>query len=431
MTNTYTMKSLLQKGLLIVSLAFSSAAVMAQATTGLGTNSKEYATTTAVPFLRISPDARTGGMGDAGIALQPDSVCDPAGAQYLNPAKVAFNNKPLGVAMSYTPWLRSLVNDIYLAHLSAYYKINKMQAIDFSVRFFSLGNIQFTNVNGENTGQFKPNEFAIDAHYSRILAKGFSAAMGLRFIYSNLATGQTVNGVNITPGKAAAADVAFYYNHPFKIKKVKTNLAFGLNLSNLGSKISYTTSAEKDFIPMNMGIGAAWQVQVDEHNMISVVVDANKLLVPTTSTVDKNGDGIYDYRQKSVPEAIFTSFGDAPGGVKEEFNEVTWSAGAEYWYNKLFAVRAGYFYEAPTKGNRHYFTCGVGIRYSVFGLDFSYLVPSSTAAARSPLDNTLRFTLVFNFKQLGKDKDKDKAPSTDPVDNVKTSMNNARYMHAF
>ena len=377
--------------------------------------SYEYAVTTAVPFLRIAPDARMSGMGDAGIALQPDSISD-ASACYLNPAKLAYNTKPLGISISYTPWLKQLVNDIYLADISGYYKINKLQAVSMSLRYFSLGQIQFTNQNGESTGQFRPNEFALDAHYSRILAKGFSAAIGLRFIYSNLATGQSVNNVPINAGKAGAADIAFYYNHPINVGGLKSNIAFGLNLSNLGSKISYTSSVEKDYIPMNMGWGASWQLNLDKHNMINVVVDANKLLVPTPNTIIDTATGIYAYKEKSVPEAIISSFYDAP--LKTEWDEVNWSFGLEYWYDKLFAVRAGYFYEAPGVGDRQFFTAGVGLRYSVFGLDFSYLIPSSNI--RNPLDNTLQFTLVFNFKQLGKDKSK--TPSTEPVDNVKTSM---------
>jgi hypothetical protein len=392
-----------------------SAGAYAQGGLGNGNkNGEEYAVTTAVPFLRIAPDARSGGMGDVGIAMQPDSITDPNGT-FHNPAKLAFNTKPLGVSLSYTPWLRQLVNDIYLAHLSAYYKIDKNQAVGMSLRYFSLGQITFTNVQGENTGQFRPNEFAIDASYSRILAKGFSAGMALRFIYSNLATGQTVNGVNISPGIAAAADIAFYYNKPLKLAGRKTNLAFGATFSNIGSKISYTESAEKDFIPMNMGLGTAWQVNIDSHNQITIAADANKLLVPTPSLEDKDSNNILDYREKSVPAGLFGSFADAPGGFKEEMREFTYSVGLEYWYNQIFAVRAGYFHESSTKGNRKFFTAGLGLRYSVFGLDFSYLIPTSNQ--RNPLDNTLRFTLVFSFDKLGKDKNAE----TSPVDGTSSS----------
>ncbi len=373
-------------------------------TGGLGTGIKggqEIPVTTAVPFLRIIPDARSGGMGDVGIGISAD-----ANAMFHNPAKLAFAEKPLGISMSYVPWLRSLVNDIYMANLAAYYKLDDLQAIGVSMRYFSLGNIQFTNVNGDETGEFKPNEFAIDAAYARQLVKikkggGFSAALALRFVYSNLATGQTVNGIDIKPGLAGAADIGFAYNQDFKIKKkYKTNLAVGLNLSNIGSKITYTESAEKDFIPMNFGLGTTYSFNFDDHNQINLSVDMNKLLVPTPSGTDADSSGIYDYREKSVPSALFTSWGDAPGGFKEEMHEITWSTGLEYWYDQQFAVRAGYFHEYENKGNRQFFTAGLGLRFKVFGLDFSYLIPTSTQ--RNPLDNTMRFTLMFQFENFKK-----------------------------
>lgn len=381
--------------------------VLAAQQTGQSINSDigEIAVTTAVPFLRIAPDAKAGGMADLGIATAPD-----ANSTYHNPAKLAFlkyydtrkdeyyDSKIFGVSFSYTPWLRSLVNDIYLAHASAYYKIDKMQTVGFSLRYFSLGNITFTNAQGAETGQFRPNEFSLDGSYARVLAKGFSTGIALRFIYSNLATGQTVSGANISPGVAAAADIAFYYDLPIDVKDKKTNLSFGLNLSNLGSKISYTDAAQKDFIPMNMGFGTQYSFNFDDHNQLNIALDINKLLVPTPSVEDKDSNGVADYREKSVPAAIFTSFSDAPGGAREEFKEFTIATGIEYWYNQQFAVRAGYFYEPATKGNRRYFSAGLGLRYSVFGLDFSYLIP--TSSQRNPLDNTLRFTLVFNFNAV-------------------------------
>lgn len=368
---------------------------------GLQGNSKGFPVTTAVPFLRIIPDARSGGMGDAGIGLSAD-----AHAIFHNPAKLAFAEKPLGISMSYVPWLRALVNDIYMANLAAYYKIDKLQAVGMSMRYFSLGNIQFTNVNGENTGEFRPNEFAVDAAYSRQLVEikkggGFAAGLALRFIYSNLASGQTVNLVEIKPGLAGAADIAFAYNQDFKIsKKYPTNLAIGLNFSNIGSKITYTESAEKDFIPMNFGLGTRYEFNFDEdkHNQVSIAIDMNKLLVPTPDTTDADNNGIFDYREKSVPSAFFTSWGDAPGGFSEEMREITWSMGFEYWYDGQFAVRAGYFHENEAKGNRQFFTAGLGLRFKVFGLDFSYLIP--TSSQRNPLDNTMRFTLMFQFDKF-------------------------------
>lgn len=410
------MKITLKKLLLICLLATSSLAASAQGNcAGLSADQCDIvnALTTAVPFLRIAPDARAGGMGDVGIATTPDP-----NSTFHNPGKLAFittldtktdkeyDANTFGVSMSYTPWLRSLVNDIYLAHLTGYYKINKMQAVAMSIRYFSLGQIQFTDAQGNNLQQFRPNEFAIDGTYSRILAKGFGTGITLRFIYSNLASGQSVGGTSINPGIAAAADIGFYYNTDIKIGERNSNLAAGLVFSNLGSKISYTGSARKDFIPMNMGVGLKYSIDIDKHNSFAIAIDANKLLVPTPDP----SDSLQSWRDKSVPAAIFGSFSDAPGGAKEEFREFTIGVGAEYWYDKQFAVRVGYFHEAPTKGNRRYLSAGIGLRYSVFGLDFSYLIP--TSAQRNPLDNTLRFTLVFNFKQVKTGED---PPAQDPT----------------
>ena len=394
---------------IITTLIISQTFLLAQAQGTGGTPATDSdiinAVTTAVPFLRIAPDAKAGGMADIGLATTPD-----ANSTFHNPAKLAFlkykdtrtgeefDSKIMGFAVSYTPWLRSLVNDIYLANLSAYYKLNDLQALGFSVRYFSLGNITFTNNQGIETGQFRPNEFSLDAHYSRVLAKGFSAGLGMRFIYSNLATGQAVAGASIKPGIAAAADISFYYNLPIDVKGRETNLSFGLNFSNLGSKISYTNSTQRDFIPMNMGFGTMYSFNFDEYNQLNFAVDINKLLVPTPIGEDANGNNQDDALEASVASAIFTSFADAPGGAIEELREFTIATGVEYWYNQQFAVRAGYFYEAPTKGNRKYFSAGLGLRYSVFGLDFSYLIP--TTAQRNPLDNTLRFSLVFNFSPV-------------------------------
>lgn len=398
------MKTLALRFTVAVLAVFFCTNTFAQGGGGLGganNDGTEFPVTTAVPFLRIIPDARSGGLGDAGIGLSTD-----ANAMFFNPAKLAFAEKPLGVSMSYVPWLRALVNDIYMANLAAYYKLDDLQAIGMSMRYFSLGNIQFTNVQGENTGEFRPNEFALDAAYSRQLVKikkggGFAAGLALRFIYSNLASGQTIAGVDIQPGLAGAADIAFAYNQDFKLaKKYKTNLAIGLNFSNIGSKITYTESAEKDFIPMNMGLGVQYSFNFDDHNQLNLVVDMNKLLVPTPSTEDADSNGIYDYREETVPGALFGSWFDAPNGFGEELREITWSMGLEYWYDQQFAVRFGYFNENENKGNRQFFTAGLGLRFKVFGLDFSYLIPTSTQ--RNPLDNTMRFTLMFQFNEFKK-----------------------------
>lgn len=367
--------------------------------------------TTAVPFLRIIPDARSGAMGDVGLASTPD-----ANSLFHNSAKLAFIEKPFGASLSYVPWLRSLVNDIYLAQATGYGKFGKKQnqTVAGQIRFFSLGQIDFTDASGASLGSSKPNEFTADVAYSRILAKGFSAGLAMRFIYSNLAGGQVLNGITINPGIAASADIGFYYNKDIKLKGMKSNFGTGLNFSNLGSKITYTSSLERDFIPMNMGIGFRYTIDFDDYNQISVNLDFNKLLVPTpnidTATNDADNNDIADYREKSVPAAIFGSFGDAPGGFKEELSEFTIGAGVEYWYDQLFAVRAGYFYEDPDKGRRRFLSVGVGLRYSVFGIDFAYLIP--TSSVRNPLDNTLRFTLLFNFNKA---KEKQEAvPTNEP-----------------
>jgi hypothetical protein len=418
------MRKITQTSLIVILLlsVFISADAQTSGST-LNNEGESIPLTTSVPFLRIVPDARGGAMGDVGLATTPD-----ANAIFHNPAKLAFNKKPYGVSLSYVPWLRSLVNDIYLAHATGYVKLGAKsnQAVAASIRYFSLGQIQFTDQQGASLGDFKPNEFSADVAYSRVLAHGFSAAIAMRFIYSNLAGGQVVQGISIKPGIAASADVGFYYNKDLKMKKMKSNVGVGLNLSNLGSKITYTSSAERDFIPMNMGIGARYTLDFDDYNQINFAVDFNKLLVPTpvpqyltddNGTItgenpdyDKDGNGIADYREKSVPGAIFSSFGDAPGGFKEEMKEFTIGAGLEYWYDQLFAVRAGYFYESPDKGKRRFLSLGIGLRYSVFGIDFAYLVP--TTSQRNPLDNTMRFTLLFNFD---KSKSKQEAvPTNEP-----------------
>jgi len=371
--------------------------------------------TTAVPFLRIIPDARAGGMGDVGIAVpcygngeaDGDYLSPDINGLYTNPSKIAFIDKDFGFAVTFSPWLKALVNDIYLANITGYYKVKKQQTIALSIRYFSLGNITFTDFNGQETGQFRPNEFAIDAHYARRLGPYFSVAASLRFIYSNLAGGQSVDGNLVKPGMAGSGDISWYFRKKFNensAHKLEHEFSCGMNISNIGSKISYTSSTVKDFIPTNLGIGVGYTFNVDKHHSVGIYADVNKLMVPTpntdSATGDKNHNKIYDFREKSSIGGMFTSFGDAPGGAKEEFNEVTWGIGAEYLYNKQFGVRFGYFYEHPLKGNRQFLTAGLTVKYSVVGLNFSYLIP--TTIQRNPLDNTLRFTLLFDFLKGGK-----------------------------
>jgi Type IX secretion system protein PorV len=345
--------------------------------------------TTAVPFLRIAPDARSGGMGDVGISVSPD-----ANGWFWNPAKMAFVEKDFGFAVTYTPWLRQLVNDIYMASLYGFKKIDDMQAIGGSLRYFSLGTINFTDNQGIPLGQFSPNEFALDAGYSRKLSDVFSSGVMLRFIYSNLASGRQINGVDIRPGTSVAVDISFQYQNKIKIGETDATLAIGTNISNLGSKITYTDDAtNKDYIPANLAIGASLNLEIDDYNELLFALDINKLLVPTPVP---NGS----HKNQSVPASIINSFGDAPGGFSEELKELMFSAGVEYWYDKQFAVRTGYFYENRSKGARQFLTVGLGLKYNVFGLDFSYLIP--TSGNRNPLDNTLRFTLKFDFDAITK-----------------------------
>ena len=344
--------------------------------------------TTAVPFLRISPDARAGGMGDLSIATNPD-----ASSSYFNLGKVPFNESPHGINVTYTPWLKRLVNDVYLASLAGYHKLDENQAISASLRYFSLGSIQFTDNYGNPLQSFNPREFGVDVGYSRKLGERTGFGVGLKYIYSNLAGG-SVGGNTYKAGTTVAGDIGLYHNAQ---NEVGQGWSFGAALTNLGGKISYTDNADqKDFIPANLGIGTTYTSVLDESNKISFGLDINKLLVPTPPALGDSA-GLVAYRQKSVVSSWFSSFGDAPGGFKEELREFQISAGAEYWYNNQFALRGGYFYENATKGNRRYFTAGVGVKYNVFGLNFSYLVPTGSGINQNPLANTLRFSLVFDL----------------------------------
>lgn len=464
-------------GLILFATIFKSENTYAQATDNdlLG---QINAITTAVPFLIITPDARAGALGDCGVASSPD-----AASIHWNPAKLAFSENNMGFAVSYTPWLRKLVPDINLAYLSGYGKFGKkkLQAVGGSLRYFSLGDITFTDNVGNIIGNFRPNEFALDFAYARKLSDYFSMGVALRYVNSNLTGGISVEGAATKAAQAGAGDVSFFYTNPkIKIKDLKTELNIGLNISNIGNKVSYTNTSEKDFIPTNLRLGFSYKLNVDEYNSIAIMADVNKLLVPTNPTRDMRqnvpnpiefipdnreyipSDGStgtinqgvgninntspiafrndpYSKGHKdsipnpnlggqmpnpefgadmpnpnyleitagkdpnvSVISGIFQSFGDAPLGFKEEMRELTYSIGLEYWYNKMFSVRAGYFGEHVTKGNRKYVTLGAGIRYNVFGLDFAYLIPTQQ---RHPLENTLRFTLTFDFANVKAKKD--------------------------
>ena len=345
--------------------------------------------TTAVPFLRISPDARSGGMGELGLATTPD-----ANASFWNLAKVPYNTSKGGISLSYTPWLKDILSDVYLASAAGYYKFSEDQAISGSLRYFSLGNIQFTDNLGNDLNTFRPREFGVDVGYSRKLNTKSSIGVGLKYIYSNLAQGPAA-GNNYKAASAIAGDLAYYYQGHNDLGQ---GWAFGAVLSNLGSKISYTDNADqKDYIPANLGLGTTYKRVFNSANSLTFGLDLNKLLVPTPPADPATPQQLEEYRSKSVMSSWFSSFADAPGGFSEEIKEFQLSIGAEYWYNNQFALRGGYFYEDKTKGNRRYFTMGVGIKYNSFGLDFSYLLPSGSGVDRNPLSNTLRFSLHFSF----------------------------------
>ena len=355
--------------------------------------------TTAVPFLRISPDARSGGMGDAGIATMPD-----ANSGFWNLAKTPFATPKASISATYTPWLNDLdLNDVYLASLAGYYKLDDMQALSIGFRYFSLGNIQFTDASGNQLSSGRPREFSIDGGYSRKLGAKSSLGVALRYISSDLANGyQPSSGVTYKKGSSVAGDLHFYHQGT---NEAGNGLSWGATLSNLGAKISYTSDAtQKDYIPANLGVGVAYTKGFDADNKVTFALDLNKLLVPTPPTrLTTDSDSSYnvkinDYRSKGVVSSWFSSFGDADGGGSEELREVTASIGAEYWYKNQFALRAGYFYEHPEKGNRKYFTVGAGLKYNSLGLNFAYLLPSGTGVGRNPLSNTLRFSLSYDMK---------------------------------
>ena len=370
-----------------------------------GQTSGESVITTAVPFLMIGPDGRAGGLGDGGVATSPD-----ANSMHWNSAKYAFIDNPSGFSISYTPWLRNLVNDINLAYLSYYYRLDDRQTIAVSLRYFSLGEIQFTDEVGNPLGTYKPNEFAVDGAYARKLSDNLALSVDGRFIYSNLTAGFASQGTESSAGMSVAVDIGLYWQKDVNwFRNNNAQFAWGVFISNIGSKISYSkTNIQKDFIPTNLRFGSRLTIDMDRYNKISFDVDINKLLVPTppiyaTDTMGNpilNPDGSYKIDKGMDPDVgvikgMVQSWYDAPNGFKEEMHEFNFSIGAEYWYNNLFAVRAGYFYENKNKGDRQYVTLGVGLRYNVFGLDFSYLIP--TVSQQNPLEKTLRFSLLFNF----------------------------------
>lgn len=359
--------------------------------------------TTAVPFLSIGPDARQGALGDAGAASSPD-----ANATHWNPSKLAFIQKQMGFSVSYTPWLRQLVPDINLAYLSWFYKLKNRQTIGGSLRYFSLGNIEFTDNNGVTTGSYNPNEYAIDFSYARQLSDEFSAAMSARYIYSNLTGAVNVQGAYTHPGRSMGVDLSAYYNSKeITIGGKKSTISAGLCISNIGPKISYSNTAQADFLPINLRLGPCLTMNLDKYNKLSFLFDINKLLVPTppvyrlasngSDSIGPDGQPMILYGKDpnvAVATGMFQSFSDAPGGFTEELHEINICGGIEYWYDNQFAFRTGFFYENKTKGGRQYFTMGAGFRLNVINIDAAYLIPISQ---QNPLQNTLRITLGFNF----------------------------------
>lgn len=354
---------------------------------------------TSVTSQTIAPDARAAGMGDVGVATDPD-----VNSQYWNPAKYPFCISRAGVSLNYTPWLRQLVSDMDLAYLSGYYRIGDYSAVSASLRYFSLGEVMtnYDSTTGESSGMtINPYEMSFDVAYSLMLSEKFSIAAAVRWIYSDLTYDYTED---TSPGSAFAADIACYYNNYINIGARECQLGIGLNISNIGSKITFGGDDNSEFIPTNMRLGVALMVPIDEYNRFTIAADANKLLVPTYPKQEE-GESTEAYQQRvqkdyydvSSISGIFKSFGDAPGGFKEELQEVNWSVGAEYVYNDKFTLRAGYHHESENKGNHKYFTVGAGFRMSAFSLDCGYVIAT---AKSNPLDQTLRFTLGFDMDGL-------------------------------
>ena len=361
---------------------------------------KANAINSAVPFLRIAPDSRSGAMGDAGIALSPDAY-----AQIWNSSKLAFVETPYGVSITYVPWLRQLINDMNLAYVSGYYQIDKLQAVGGSLRYFTMGNVNFYDNTGNGIGSYSPHEMAFDLSYNRKLSDNFSLGLAGRFIYSNLTGGQGgQDSEQVESGKSFAVDINGYYTDNVKIAQYDGSWAAGFSISNLGSKLGYSPDT-KNFIPTNLGIGGALTVNLDRYNKVTGTADFNKLLIPTPpiyETDPTTGERrIVKGKSEDVGiiQGVFQSFGDAPDGFSEEMKEITVSLGAEYWYANQFAARLGYFYENAKKGNRKYFTAGIGLKMRVLGLDFSYLIPAGNFS-NSPLKNTWRFSLIMDFEDI-------------------------------
>ena len=356
-------------------------------TNGQNTVTVNNVITTAVPMLRITPDARATGMAETGIATSADAY-----SNFWNLGKTPFATKKGSIGLTYTPWLSDLnLKDVYIASIAGYYKLDEQQALSLGLRYFSLGDIQFTDQNGNPLGSNRPREFAIEGGYSRKLSAKNGLGIGVRYVSSNLATGP-FNGVTYKKGSAVAADLHFYHNG---VNASGQGFNYGVTLSNLGSKIAYTDATDqKDFIPANLGLGVAYTKVFDADSKITFALDVNKLLVPTPDT---GAAAIAEYRKTGVVESWGKGLTQAPGGGAEKLKEFTTALGIEYWYKDQFAFRTGYFYETIEKGNRRYATVGAGLKYSSLGINLAYIFPSGSGATRNPLSNTLRFSLAFDI----------------------------------
>jgi hypothetical protein len=394
------MKFFSTKTIVFFTFFFPPSLVMAQSTGANSNGSNLSAIPTAVPFLNITPDSRSGAMGDAGVAISPD-----VNANYWNPAKLAYLESDDDVSLSYSPWLRQLVPDISLSYLSYAHKIDERNSIGAALRYFNYGSIQLTDNNQNNQGTYNPNEFSLNGSFARKFGDELSLALTVGYVHSNLSNAYfaTGTGLQAKAANAISAGVSLFYTKKMQEFGTDAIFSFGTNISNIGSKISYSTGGTQYFLPANLKLGVANTLNLDDYNQITFTLDFNKLLVPTPPITDINGNIIKGQSDNvSVPTGIFQSFTDAPGGFSEELQEITISPGFEYWYNQLFAVRVGYFYENPNKGGAQYLTLGAGFKYDIFDFDFSYLAASQQ---NSPLANTLRFTLIANF---GGNKNSDK-----------------------
>lgn len=362
----------------------------------LGRSDQSNIISASASFLTIAPDSRAGALGDAGVATSPD-----INSQHWNASKYVFAENKTGISFSYTPWLKNYVNDMSIMYLAGFSKIKNKQAVGYSLTYFSLGDMTFTDDNGATLKQFNPKEFALDVSYSLLLSENLSGGLTLRYIYSNLTGNATVNNSEEThAGHAVAGDLSIYYHKDLEITSKSSTLALGANISNIGTKMSYTKN-NQNFIPTNMKIGFSYKLNFDDYNSLTFTTDVNKLLVPTPPIYNATGDSIISGKDDdvSVPVGIFQSFYDAPGGFSEEMKEFYYSFGLEYWYSKVFAGRMGYFTENKDKGGRRYLTFGLGLNLNVFTFDFAYLV---TTTSNNPLQNTVRLTLGLNFDKMKK-----------------------------